>query len=47
MNEVSRGIDRIDVTFDEPNLVANAGLLLVAADHRNSPLSITEIPQAT
>jgi hypothetical protein len=27
---VSRGIDRIDVTFDEPNLVANAGLLLVA-----------------
>ena len=30
MNEVSRGIDRIAVTFDEPNLVANAGLLLVA-----------------
>ena len=30
MNPVSRGIDRIDVTFDEPNLVANAGLLLVA-----------------
>jgi len=27
---VSRGIDRIEVTFDEPNLVANAGLLLVA-----------------
>jgi len=27
---VSRGIDRIGVTFDEPNLVANAGLLLVA-----------------
>jgi hypothetical protein len=27
---VSRGIDRIAVTFDEPNLVANAGLLLVA-----------------
>ncbi len=26
----SRGIDRIEVTFDEPNLVANAGLLLVA-----------------
>ena len=25
-----RGIDRIEVTFDEPNLVANAGLLLVA-----------------
>ena len=30
MSAVSRGIDRIDVTFDEPNLVANAGLLLVA-----------------
>ncbi|HVA10439.1 MAG TPA: IS1380 family transposase [Acidimicrobiales bacterium] len=30
MSEVSRGIDRIKVTFDEPNLVANAGLLLVA-----------------
>jgi Transposase DDE domain group 1 len=27
---VSRGIDRIAVTFDEPNLVTNAGLLLVA-----------------
>jgi hypothetical protein len=27
---VSRGIDRIAVTFDDPNLVANAGLLLVA-----------------
>jgi len=27
---VSRGIDHIEVTFDEPNLVANAGLLLVA-----------------
>ena len=30
MTPVSRGIDRIEVTFDEPNLVANAGLLLVA-----------------
>ncbi len=30
MASVSRGIDRIEVTFDEPNLVANAGLLLVA-----------------
>jgi hypothetical protein len=30
VNPVSRGIDRIEVTFDEPNLVANAGLLLVA-----------------
>jgi hypothetical protein len=27
---VSRNLDRIQVTFDEPNLVANAGLLLVA-----------------
>lgn len=30
MTAVSRGIDRIEVTFDEPNLVANAGLLLVS-----------------
>ena len=30
MSPVSRGIDRIEVTFDDPNLVANAGLLLVA-----------------
>ena len=30
MTAVSRTIDRIEVTFDEPNLVANAGLLLVA-----------------
>ncbi|HMK62695.1 MAG TPA: IS1380 family transposase [Acidimicrobiales bacterium] len=30
MKSVSRGIDRVAVTFDEPNLVANAGLLLVA-----------------
>lgn len=30
MRSVSRGIDRITVTFDEPNLVANAGLLLIA-----------------
>ena len=30
MSSVSRRIDRIRVTFDEPNLVANAGLLLVA-----------------
>jgi hypothetical protein len=27
---VSRGIDRIEVTFDDPSLVANAGLLLPA-----------------
>jgi hypothetical protein len=25
VSAVSRGIDRIEVTFDEPNLVANAG----------------------
>ena len=30
MRSVSRGIDRIDVTFDDRNLVANAGLILVA-----------------
>ena len=30
MTRVSHGIDRLDVIFDEPNLVANAGLLLVA-----------------
>jgi hypothetical protein len=30
VKSVSRGIDRIEVTFDDPNLVANAGLLLVA-----------------
>ena len=30
MRAVSRGLDRIDATFDDPNLVANAGLLLVA-----------------
>jgi hypothetical protein len=30
VRSVSRGIDRIAVTFDDPNLVANAGLLLVA-----------------
>lgn len=30
MTRVSQTIDRIDVTFDDPNLVANAGLVLVA-----------------
>ncbi len=30
MKPVSHGIDRIAVTFDEPGLVANAGLLLIA-----------------
>ena len=28
VTRVSRGLDRIEVTFDDPNLVANAGLLL-------------------
>jgi hypothetical protein len=27
---VSRGLDRVEVSFDDPNLVANAGLLLVS-----------------
>jgi len=26
VTRVSHGIDRIDATFDDPNLVANAGL---------------------
>ena len=30
MSQVSRSLDRVGVVFDEPNLVANAGLLLVA-----------------
>ncbi len=30
MGSVSCGIHRVEVTFDEPNLVATAGLLLVA-----------------
>jgi hypothetical protein len=30
VRQVSRGLDRIEVAFDEPNLVANAGLLLVS-----------------
>ncbi len=30
MKPVSQNLDRIDVTFDEPNLVSDAGLLLVA-----------------
>lgn len=29
MSRVSHAIDRIQVTFDDENLVANAGLLLV------------------
>ena len=30
MTRVSHVLDRIDATFDDPNLVANAGLLLIA-----------------
>ena len=30
MSGVSHAIDRIEATFDDPNLVANAGLLVVA-----------------
>ena len=30
MTRVSQTVDRIDATFDDPNLVANAGLVLVA-----------------
>ncbi|MGH2667555.1 MAG: IS1380 family transposase [bacterium] len=30
MSGVSRGIDRVEVVFDDPNLVANAGLLVPA-----------------
>ena len=30
MRQVSRGLDRIEVAFDEPNIVANVGLLLVS-----------------
>jgi Transposase DDE domain group 1 len=30
VDQVSRGLDRIEVSFDEPNLVANAGVLLVS-----------------
>ena len=31
MNPVSHGLDRLQVTFDEPGLVADAGLVVVAA----------------
>jgi len=30
VSQVSRSVDRVEVVFDEPNLVANAGLILVA-----------------
>ena len=30
MTRVSHGVDRVEVAFDDPNLIANAGLLLSA-----------------
>ena len=30
MKPVSRGLDRVEVTFDDPGLVADAGLVVVA-----------------
>jgi hypothetical protein len=30
VTRVSHALDRIEATFDDPNVVANAGLLLVA-----------------
>jgi len=42
---VSRGIDRIEVTFDDPNLVANAGLVLVGTLVRR--LGIERLVNAT
>ena len=49
MRPVSRGIDRIQVTFDEDSLVANAGLLLVSTVARKLGLealinSLVHIP---
>jgi len=45
VNRVSRGIDRIEVTFDDEHLVANAGLLLVST--LAVRLGIEEIVNAT
>ncbi|MBW3645577.1 MAG: hypothetical protein KY441_08745 [Actinobacteria bacterium] len=45
MKRVSRGIDRIQVTFDDEHLVANAGLLLVAT--LATRLGIEELIDAT
>ena len=42
MTRVSHGIDRIDATFDDSNLVANAGLLLVAKGDRVLRTASTE-----
>jgi len=45
VSRVSRGLDRVVVTFDDPNLVANAGLLLVAT--LSARLGIGAIVDAT
>lgn len=45
MTRVSHALDRIDATFDDPNLVANAGLLLVAT--MSERLGLEELIDAT
>jgi hypothetical protein len=45
VSRVSRGLDRVAVTFDDPNLVANAGLVLVAT--LSARLGVGAIADAT
>lgn len=45
MSRVSHGLDRLSVTFDDPNMVANAGLLLAAT--LSARLGIAAIVDAT
>lgn len=45
MTRVSHALDRIDATFDDPNLVANAGLLLIAT--MSQRLGLEELVNAT
>jgi hypothetical protein len=45
VTRVSHALDRIDATFDDPNLVANAGLLLVAT--MSDRLGLEELVNAT
>ncbi len=45
MTRVSHALDRIDATFDDPNLVANAGLLLIAT--MSERLCLEELVNAT
>ncbi len=40
MSRVSRNIDRYDVTFDDPNLVANGGLILIGTLIRKLGLEV-------